>query len=440
MLDTNGAPLSGVGVNLSGGQGGALATDPAGNYSFTNLAGGTNYAIAVAASGLTFNPGTATFNNLNGNQTADFSVLRPNVANGQLLINEFRLRGPNGAADEYVELYNNTDTPITVSVTDGSQGWAVVSLANEEFGFIIPNGTTIAPRAHLLAINPTGYSLSGHTAADRTFTTDLPDDYGIALFRTSNPQQFTTGNVLDAVGFNSAAANQAGALASVYREGTPLTAAPIAVDATEQYAFVRKLPTGLPQDTGDNAQDFALISTTGTVGGAAAQLGAPSPENAASPIQRNATVKATLIDRFASATGAPNRVRDTTPVNNGTLGTLTIRRRFKNSTGGPVTALRFRIVDITTLNTPNPGGTQADLRGLDSVDVTVTTGSGNVLVRGTTIEQPPVQSAGGGLNSTFKVNLQGGALVNGASVDVQFVLGVQAGGSFRFLVNVEALP
>ena len=34
---------------------------------------------------------------------------------GQLIISEFRLRGPTGATDEFIEIYNNTDAPHTVS-------------------------------------------------------------------------------------------------------------------------------------------------------------------------------------------------------------------------------------------------------------------------------------------------------------------------------------
>jgi hypothetical protein len=37
------------------------------------------------------------------------------------------------------------------------------------------------------------------------------------------------------------------------------------------------------------------------------------------------------------------------------------------------------------------------------------------------------------------INLPG-AISPGASVDVRFLLGVQAAGRFRFLVNIEALP
>jgi hypothetical protein len=69
-----------------------------------------------------------------------------------------------------------------------------------------------------------------------------------------------------------------------------------------------------------------------------------------------------------------------------------------------------------------------------------TTGGSLVLVKGTSIEGPPTQMSGGGLNSTLTVALPGSALAPNASINVQFVLGVQAGGRFRFLVNVEALP
>jgi hypothetical protein len=60
-------------------------------------------------------------------------------------------------------------------------------------------------------------------------------------------------------------------------------------------------------------------------------------------------------------------------------------------------------------------------------------------VNGTTVEVlPPAQPNGGGLNSTMTVTVV--PIANGATVDLRFLLGVQQNGSFRFLVNVEALP
>jgi hypothetical protein len=63
-------------------------------------------------------------------------------------------------------------------------------------------------------------------------------------------------------------------------------------------------------------------------------------------------------------------------------------------------------------------------------------------VKGTTL-QGPTQSLGGGYNTTLVVDLSGlpgGALANGQSVSLHFLLGVQELGSFRFLLNVEAVP
>ncbi|HYY42865.1 MAG TPA: hypothetical protein VE775_09055, partial [Pyrinomonadaceae bacterium] len=150
----------------------------------------------------------------------------------------------------------------------------------------------------------------------------------------------------------------------------------------------------------------------------------------------NAQIKSSLIEPQQLSTAPPNRVRDTTPVTNGAEGTLEIRRRFKNSTGQSISRLRFRVVDITTRGTPNPGGAQADLRLLTSNDLNVTTSLGALTVIGTLVEQPPNQPGGGGLNTT--VNVPGG-VANGATIDVRFVLGVQTNGRFRFLVNVEAV-
>jgi hypothetical protein len=152
----------------------------------------------------------------------------------------------------------------------------------------------------------------------------------------------------------------------------------------------------------------------------------------------------------------PNRSRSFTMVTNGNFGTLTIRRRVTNSTGGNVTRLRFRVIELTTF--PSPGGGLADLRALTSSDevsvgpvgdaATCLAGTGSaatpctVPVRGLTLEQPPAQSNGGGYNSTLSAGTVtlGTPLADGASLLVNFVLGIQTTGTFRFYIIVEALP
>lgn len=128
---------------------------------------------------------------------------------------------------------------------------------------------------------------------------------------------------------------------------------------------------------------------------------------------------------------------------NGQLGTLVLRRRFINKTGQPITQLRFRIIDITTLGTPNTRGgcSVADLGAVTSGDSSVTLTNGSTItVKGTLREQAGIQPDGSGLNSSYLVALPGGALAPNASVNVQFVLGVQHAGTFRYFVNIEALP
>jgi hypothetical protein len=134
-------------------------------------------------------------------------------------------------------------------------------------------------------------------------------------------------------------------------------------------------------------------------------------------------------------------VRDLTAVPNGSQGTLSIRRRFRNNTGGPVSRLRFRVVDMTT--GAAPAGT-ADLRLLASTDIPAATlvGGGSVFIRGLRLEEPPGQPGGGGINASASddtINLAT-PLGPGASVNVQFLLGVEQGGNFRFFLNVEGLP
>src|SRR2546423_5669474 len=144
-------------------------------------------------------------------------------------------------------------------------------------------------------------------------------------------------------------------------------------------------------------------------------------------------MKASLIDPMQPSTAAPNRVRDFTAVTNGALGTLKIRRRFTNTTGGIVVALRYRIVDITTLTGGAvPAGT-ADLRVLNSPAQTImltdtTTVSGQAL----TVQTPPTQASGGGLNTSLAEGIitTTAPLANGASTVVEFNLGVMQAGSF----------
>ncbi len=392
------------------------------------------------------------------NQAVGTITQGPATTAGVFLISELRTSGPGGLGDDFVELYNNSNSPLTVAAADASAGYGVYKLgtdcnATPVLIGTIPNGTTIPARGHYLLVG-SQYGLSANAPGDLTLTADIESDRNVAVYATADITAISSGNRLDGVGFDL---NPGGNICALLREGTTLAAA---AGSSAQYSFVRKLASGTPQDTNDNAADFALVATdpTGAVGSNPTPvLGAPGPENVASPIQRSATIKAGIIDPFVLSTAAPNRVRDTTPYtdtltpsapNGGVpasnpypLGTLLVRRKFTNNTGAAVTFLRFRVVDITSTNALPGGGGQADLRGLTSAPQTVTiTGGGSVTVQGLKLEQPPTQGSGGGLNSSLATGTitLGSPLANGASVSVNFLLGVQQGGTFRFFISVEA--
>src|SRR5258705_12272541 len=69
------------------------------------------------------------------------------TSSSPLIISEFRFRGPNGANDEFVEIYNQTDSNFTVNSSDGSSGYAVVA-SDGVLRFVIPNGIVIPARGH----------------------------------------------------------------------------------------------------------------------------------------------------------------------------------------------------------------------------------------------------------------------------------------------------
>jgi hypothetical protein len=352
------------------------------------------------------------------------------AAAGDLIVSEFRLRGSNGANDEFVEIYNATGVPHTVGSVDGSSGYALAA-SDGVIRFVIPNGIVIPTRGHYLAVNSVGYSLAGYPAGsgttatgDVTYATNIADNAGIALFATSTTANFNLANRLDAVGSTSEAN-------TLYKEGTGYPAlTPFSID----YSFYRDLLGGSPKDTDNNAADFLFVDTNGTSAGAGQRLGAPGPENLGSPSGENlaANLAVSLLDPSAQVMATPNLVRNATsdPANNSTFGTLSIRRKFTNIGSQPITHLRFRITDLTTF--PSPSGI-ADLRPRTSSNTSVVVGGVPTTVYGTTLEQPPSQPNGGGFNSSMSVNVVtlAAPLAPGASINVQLLLGIQQTGCER---------
>jgi hypothetical protein len=388
-----------------------------------------------------------------GTGTYHLMVINTSAVTSSLIISEFRVRGPSGANDEFVEIFNNGNTSHTVASNVGT-GYGIAA-SDGTVRCTIPNGTVIPGRGHFLCTNSVAYSLGGYATGDATYTTDIPDNAGIALFNNNVPADFILANRLDAVGSTSEAN-------TLYKEGTGYPAlTPFSID----YSFYRDncgkqgsitamgaCPSGgTVVDTNNNAVNFIFVDTNGTSAGAGQRLGSPGPENLASPIERDASMPAFLFDATVSQSLAPNRIRDFTsvPAQNSTFGTLEIRRRVVNNTGANITRLRFRVVDVSTF--PAPSGT-ADMRARTTADTTdnvndpVTCAPGSppcvVTLLGTTLEQPPSQPNGGGFNGTLSAGTVtlGTPIPPGNSVFVRFLFGLQQTGNFKVYVNIEILP
>src|SRR5262245_58905285 len=374
----------------------------------------------------------------------------PAAQPGQVLITEFRQSvGSTTSSNEYVELYNNTEGPISIS------GYGL-AIFNAAFGgdvvLGLPANTVIPRRSHLLIANVAagGYSLGGYATPDLSHANAnlMPDNQGFGLIDASRSV------LIDSVGFS----NISGNATLPYIRGVGLQ--PTTGNRPNvEHAWIRRINnlTSYPQNTDNNLADFQVVSVTGqTFTGPVniqSVLGAPNPENRSSPVERSALSFAGLVDPTAPPSGGENRVRFATcglpngppcPLDPTTsqFGYLSFRRKITNNSGGPVTKLRFKILDLTTLGSPGSGPTQADIRLLTSSDISVTISGVPTTILGTTLDSPPLQALGGGLNSTLSAGTITLAtpIPNGASANVQFMLGVQQGGGFRFWVSIDALP
>jgi hypothetical protein len=466
------APVGGISVNYATANGGATpATGGAscgGTVDYVTASGTVAFAageqvksvpITICADTSSPEPTETLLLNLSGaaggaivDAQAVGSITQGNAA-GTFVISELRTSGPGGLGDDFVELYNNTDSPLTVAASDASAGYGLYKMgtdcnATPVLIGTIPNGTIIPARGHYLFVG-SQYGLGAYATGNQTMTSDIESDRNVAVFSTADVSNVSTTTRLDAAGFDG---NTGGGVCDLLREGNTL---PPVSGSNTQHSFFRNYGP-LPLDTNDNAADFRFVDTQGTfISGVTQRLGAPGPENLAAPLASgNPTIVQFKLDTSQANSAAPNQVRNLAPVTNGSVGTLSIRRRITNNTGGNVTRLRFRIYRIDTF--PSPGGGVADLRALTSSNVSVSgvndaatctsQGAGappcTVTVQGTTLEQPPTQPNGGGFNSSMAAGTvaPGTPLANGASLSLQFLFGVQTTGSFNILILIEALP
>jgi hypothetical protein len=297
-----------------------------------------------------------------------------------------RTSGPGGAGDDFVEIYNNTDTEHIVDdasgIMDAAHGYGLYKMgadcnATPILIGVIPNGTVIPARGHYLftgsAYSLGNYGGSGAGNGDQVMIEDIENDRNVALFSTASLLNLSILRRLDAVGFGA----NTGAVCDLLHEGTTLT--PLSGSVLE-YSYFRDecgkkanpatfgpCPSAaFMVDSGVNSDDFVFGDTAATVTPAGQRLVAPGPQNLGAPRLMNVAIPALLLDSTVGGPASPNRVRDKDDIINAPQGTMLVRRRFVNNTGAPITKLRFRIIDFSTF--PLAPGDTADLRGFNSID------------------------------------------------------------------------
>jgi uncharacterized protein (TIGR03437 family) len=159
---------------------------------------------------------------------------------GQLLISEFRTRGPSGASDEFVEIYNPTTSALTIGglkIRASNAGGTVSDRVT------ITPGTTLGQGCYYLLVNSSSGGFSGATPANQTYGTGITDDGGIAITGSDVTR------IIDAVGMSSG---------SAYKEGNTL--APLSGSADQSYERKPGGTFGNGVDTHNNASDFRLTT------------------------------------------------------------------------------------------------------------------------------------------------------------------------------------
>ncbi|HSM71590.1 MAG TPA: lamin tail domain-containing protein, partial [Anaerolineales bacterium] len=200
-------------------------TSVAGTASAVNA---TNTSIALSNTATNTATGTATITNT------------PPISLTGVVISEFRTRGPSGADDEYIELYNPTTAIVDIS------GWKInVSndSGNTSTRATIPAATILRSGQYYLLARSGTSGYSGVVPADQTYGQGITNAGGIALVRPDN-------TVIDQVGMGPG---------SAYKEGTPLSPLP----SNSNQSYERKLggASDSCQDTNDNANDFSIITS-----------------------------------------------------------------------------------------------------------------------------------------------------------------------------------
>lgn len=280
-----------------------------------------------------------------------------------VVISEFRTRGPAGAADEFVELYNVTNAPINIG------GWKI----NRSNGggaintqITITAGTVIPARGHFLATNGAAGGYSGAVPANQSWAVGITDDGGVGLLDVANV-------IVDQVGMSAG---------SAYKEGAVLSQ--LTTNTNRSHERKPGGANGSTQDTDNNSTDFQLItpsdpqnlaSAPTPAGNQGINTNCPSPLNTTVGTATSVGVSATdpdgtvtsatltsapvagiTLDAFTPAAGVGGTANATLNVANTTAeGNYNVNIQYSNNDSPtPQTATCTVVVNVNPAATPTP--------------------------------------------------------------------------------------
>src|ERR1017187_1510820 len=160
QVTLSGSGLSGVTMALSGSQSAFTATNGSGNYSFT-VPGG-NYTVTPSLNGYTFNPPGQTFNNLSGNQTANFAAIlaAPVITSnsplpaGTVGVNYSQTLAASGGTPPYIWTVTTGTLPAGLSLNSATISGTPTTAGASNFSIQVSDSQgLIATKSFSLSIN-----------------------------------------------------------------------------------------------------------------------------------------------------------------------------------------------------------------------------------------------------------------------------------------------
>jgi uncharacterized repeat protein (TIGR01451 family) len=295
--DQTGQAIGGAVVTFASNDTSVATVDVVGS---TSPAGSAIATVTGQANGSAEIKATAT----NGSVTVSSAAARLTVepGAGQLLISEFRTRGPAGAVDEFIEIYNPTISSLKIG---GLRIRASNNSGTISDRLTITAGIILSPGCHYLFANAGASGYSGAAPADQLYGTGIADDGGLAITSSNGTR------IIDAVGMSAG---------SALKEGSFLV--PLTVNADHGYERKPGGSFGNGVDTNQNAADFLLT-------------GPSSPQNAST-----GCLDTTSADLSLAEADTPNPVT----IGSNITYTLTI------TNNGPAVAKRVVMTDNLPAN------------------------------------------------------------------------------------------